>query len=76
MANFEHPLPARGRARARALLFGSGVLFGLSAVLVKLATRAPGGMDGGQATFARFAVGLVAVGLVFAARPGTFRPVR
>jgi drug/metabolite transporter (DMT)-like permease len=62
------------RARARALLFGAGVLFGLSAVLARLATT--GGMNGGQVTLVRFAFGLVAVTALFAARPGTFRPVR
>jgi drug/metabolite transporter (DMT)-like permease len=62
------------RARARALLFGASVLFGLSAVLVRLATR--GGMNGGQVTLVRFAVGLAAVVGIFAARPGTFQPRR
>jgi drug/metabolite transporter (DMT)-like permease len=74
MANPGTPLPIPGRARARALLFGAGVLFGLAAVLTKLAAR--GGMGGGQVTLLRFAVGLVAVVTLFAARPGTFRPVR
>ncbi len=62
------------RARARALLFGAGVLFGLSAVLARLATL--GGMSGGQVTLVRFALGLVFVGGIFAARPGMFRPRR
>lgn len=62
------------RARARAFLFGAGVLFGLSAVLARLA--ATHGMSGGQVTFVRFAFGLAAVWTLFAARPGTFRPVR
>jgi drug/metabolite transporter (DMT)-like permease len=62
------------RARARLLLFASAVLFGLSAVLVRLATRA--GMTGGQATLVRFAVGLAAVLSIFVARPGQFRPTR
>ncbi|HYG66047.1 MAG TPA: DMT family transporter [Anaeromyxobacteraceae bacterium] len=66
--------PTRGQARA--LLFGSAVLFGLSAVLTRVAVRAPGGMNGGQVTFVRFALGLALVGLLFVARPGTFRPVR
>jgi drug/metabolite transporter (DMT)-like permease len=68
------PAPLPGRARARALLFGAGVLFGLSAVLAKLAVR--GGMGGGQVTLVRFLVGVVAVVTLFVARPGTFRPVR
>ncbi len=62
---------ASSRARARVLLFGAGLLFGLAAVLARLATA--GGMSGGQATFARFVVGLVAISLVFLARPGAFR---
>jgi drug/metabolite transporter (DMT)-like permease len=70
---------AAGRAdaavsRARLLLFGAGVLFGLSAVLARVA--ALGGMNGGQVTLARFAVGMAAVGGLFVARPGTFRPTR
>jgi drug/metabolite transporter (DMT)-like permease len=62
------------RTRARGLLFAAGVLFGLSAVLARLATM--GGLNGGQVTFGRFAFGLVFVGALFAARPGTFRPRR
>jgi drug/metabolite transporter (DMT)-like permease len=62
------------RARARLLLFASSIFFGLSAVLVRLATRA--GMDGGQVTLLRFSFGLAAIVGIFAARPGTFRPVR
>jgi drug/metabolite transporter (DMT)-like permease len=64
----------RARSRARALLFGSGVLFGLSAVLARVATL--GGMSGGQVTLARFGLGLALVVALFRARPGTFRPVR
>lgn len=63
-------------AGARTLLFGSGVLFGLSAILAKLATRGPGGMTGPQATTVRFLLGLLFVGILFRLRPGTFRPVR
>jgi len=61
------------RRRARLLLFGAGLLFGLSAVLARLASV--GGMDGGQVTFVRFGVGILAVVSVFTLRPGTFRPV-
>jgi drug/metabolite transporter (DMT)-like permease len=68
------PLAVPTRARARTLLFLAGVLFGASAVLVKLATRAPG-MAGGQVTLVRFSVGLCAVVGLFVARRGTFRPV-
>ena len=62
------------RARTRGLLFAASVFFGLSAVLVRLATRH--GMNGGQVTLVRFTFGLAAIVGVFVARPGTFRPVR
>jgi drug/metabolite transporter (DMT)-like permease len=65
-----------GRAGARTLLFASGVLFGLSAVLTKVATRGPGGLSGAQATTVRFGVGLLFVAALFKLRPGTFRPVQ
>jgi drug/metabolite transporter (DMT)-like permease len=64
----------RARSRARALLFGSAVLFGLSAVLARAATLH--GMNGAQVTVVRFALGVACVAGVFAARPGTFRPRR
>jgi drug/metabolite transporter (DMT)-like permease len=69
------PLPVATRGRARALLFGAGVLFGLSAMLARLASTG-GLMSGGRVTLVRFVVGIVAVLAVFVARPGTFRPVR
>ncbi len=75
MASPAQPLPVPTRGRARALLFGAAVLFGLSAMLARLA--ATGGlMSGGRVTLVRFAVGILAVVAVFVARPGTFRPVR
>lgn len=64
------------RLGARSLLFGSGILFGLSAVLAKLATRGPDGMSGAQATTVRFGLGVLFVLLLFRLRPGTFRPVK
>jgi drug/metabolite transporter (DMT)-like permease len=75
MASPGIPLAVPSRGRARALLFGAGVLFGLSAMLARLAT-ASGQLSGGRATLIRFVVGVVAVLAVFVARPGTFRPVR
>ena len=72
-AAVERRAPAMMR-RARWLLFGSGVLFGLSAVLARLAARF--GMGGGQTTLVRFALGLAAVIALFRLRPGTFRPRR
>ncbi len=55
-------------------MFASAVLFGLAAMLAKLAAR--GGMGGGQATLVRFALGLSAAVALFRLRPGTFRPSR
>lgn len=65
---------ARAPRRARALLFAAGVLFGLSSVLVRLATLR--GMTGAQVTVVRFVLGLAFVLALFRARPGTFRPRR
>ncbi len=62
------------RARARLLLFGSAVFFGLTAVLARLAAR--GGMNGGQVTLVRFSFGIAAIVALFVTRPGTFRPRR
>lgn len=55
-------------------MFASAVLFGLAAMLAKVAARA--GMGGGQATLVRFALGLSAAVVLFRLRPGTFRPAR
>jgi len=69
-----HPrAPLSPRARARVLLFGAGVLFGLLAVLARIA--ATRGFAAGQVATVRFGVGtLLTLGL-FRLRPGTFRPV-
>jgi drug/metabolite transporter (DMT)-like permease len=68
------PDPHAVQRRARGLLFGSAVLFGLSALLAKVG--ALGGLSGGQVTLVRFVLGIGFVGALFRARPGTFRPVR
>jgi drug/metabolite transporter (DMT)-like permease len=49
------------------------VLFGLTALLVRVATRAPG-MSATQTSLVRFLVGLVGVLALFTARPATFAP--
>src|SRR5512142_566790 len=64
----------RARTRGRTLMFASAVLFGLAAMLAKLAAGA--GMGGGQATLVRFSLGLGVVVVLFRLRPGTFRPGR
>ncbi len=66
-----HATAGRRSQRARVLLFASAVLFGLTALLVRIATRAPG-MTGERASLVRFAVGLTAVSALLVARPGTF----
>jgi drug/metabolite transporter (DMT)-like permease len=55
-------------------MLASAVLFGLAAMLAKVAARQ--GMSGGQTTLVRFSLGLAAVVGVFWIRPGTFRPGR
>lgn len=62
--------------RARLFLFGSGFFFGLLPVFTRLATRAPGGMSGPQVALIRYVFGIMLVGAIFWARPGTFKPVR
>jgi drug/metabolite transporter (DMT)-like permease len=64
------------RAAARTQLFASGVLFGLMAVLARLACQQPMGFTSGQAATVRFGGGALACLALFALRPGTFRPVQ
>lgn len=62
--------------RARLFLFGSGFFFGLLPVFTRLATRTPAGMSGPQVALIRYLFGVMMVGALFVARPGTFKPVR
>jgi drug/metabolite transporter (DMT)-like permease len=55
------------------MFFLAAIVFGLNALFARMATHL-GGMSGSQATLVRFAIGLLAVLGIFAARPGTFRP--
>jgi drug/metabolite transporter (DMT)-like permease len=61
------------RARGRWLLFGAGVLFGLLAVLARLAATT--GFSAGQVATVRFGVGAGLTLALFRLRPGTWRPV-
>jgi len=61
------------RGRARWLLFGAGLLFGLLAVLARIA--ATHGFAAGQVATVRFGVGAVLTLGLFRLRPGTWRPV-
>jgi drug/metabolite transporter (DMT)-like permease len=61
-------------ARARMLLFFAAALFGLLAVLARLASLE--GLSAPQVATVRFAVGTAISLAIFRIRPGTFRPVR
>lgn len=63
-----------GRARARLLLLGSAVAFGLMAVLARLLSRGPDGFSAGQLTVIRFVVGAAVSLAAFRLRPGLYRP--
>jgi drug/metabolite transporter (DMT)-like permease len=60
--------------RARLLLFLAAALFGLLAVLARIASLE--GFGAAQVATVRFAVGTVLTLALFRLRPGTFRPVR
>jgi drug/metabolite transporter (DMT)-like permease len=62
------------RARARVLLFLAAALFGLLAVLARIASLE--GLGAAQVATVRFAVGVGLTLGLFRLRPGTFRPVR
>ena len=62
------------RIGARAQLFTAGITFGLLAALTRITTS--GGFTAGQVAVVRFGMGtLLTLGL-FAARPGTYAPVK
>jgi drug/metabolite transporter (DMT)-like permease len=65
---------APSKPLARLELLGSGVAFGLMAVLARKLSRGEGAFSAGQLSVVRFAVGALVSLLVFALRPGTFRP--
>ena len=62
------------RMGARAQLFLSGLMFGLLAALTRITARA--GFSAGQISVVRFSMGVFLTLALFAARPGTFAPVR
>jgi len=64
---------AQTRGRARALLFASGVLFGLLAVLARVSSQL--GLSPAQVATVRFSAATVMMLGVFLAWPGTFRPL-
>jgi drug/metabolite transporter (DMT)-like permease len=65
---------ARRRARARLLLCGSALSFGLMAVLARGLSRGPGGFTPGQLSVVRFVVGAGVSLVAFRLRPGLYRP--
>ena len=69
MAGVRHP-----RALPRLELVGSGICFGLMAVLGRLLATGPVHFTPGQLSVVRFGVGVAASLAVFAVRPSLFRP--
>lgn len=66
--------PSQGRARARLLLLGSAIAFGLMAVLARRLSRGEGAFSAGQLAVVRFVVGAAVSLLAFRLRPGLYRP--
>jgi drug/metabolite transporter (DMT)-like permease len=64
-----------GRTRARLLLLGTAVSFGLMAVLARQLARG-GDFTGGQLALVRFAAGAAFSLVAFRLRPGLYAPVR
>ncbi|HEX9050847.1 MAG TPA: DMT family transporter [Anaeromyxobacter sp.] len=64
----------RRKIRARLLLLGSAVSFGLMAVLARRLSRGPGGFSAGQLTMIRFVVGAAVSLVAFRIRPGLYAP--
>jgi drug/metabolite transporter (DMT)-like permease len=62
------------RTLARAELVGSGICFGLMAVLGRLLATGPARFTPGQLSVVRFGVGAAASLAVFAVRPSLYRP--
>jgi len=65
---------ARVRALARLELVGSGLSFGLMAVLARSLSRGPRPFTAGHLSVIRFAVGALLSLLAFRLRPGLYRP--
>ncbi len=64
----------RGKARARLLLLGSAVSFGLMAVLARRLSRGGAAFSAGQLTMIRFVVGAAVSVVAFRLRPGLYAP--
>ncbi len=62
------------KALARLELVGSGVAFGLMAVLARKLSAGGGGFTAGHLSVVRFVVGAAVSLAVFGLRPGTYRP--
>ena len=62
------------RGVARLELLGSGLCFGMMAVLARRVSRGPGGFSAGHLSVIRFAAGALVSLLVFRLRPGLYRP--
>ncbi len=62
------------RARARVLLAGSGICFGLMAVLARWLSRGRGGFTAGHLSVVRFVIGAAVSIVMFRLHPGLYRP--
>lgn len=65
---------AGGRGRARLMLLGSALAFGLMAVLTRWLSRAEGGFTAGQLTMIRFVLGAALSLVAFRLRPVLYAP--
>jgi drug/metabolite transporter (DMT)-like permease len=65
---------ARSKSRARLMLLGSALSFGLMAVLARLLSKGQGGFSAGQLTVIRFVVGAAVSLVVFRLHPGLYAP--
>jgi drug/metabolite transporter (DMT)-like permease len=65
---------ARSKSRARLMLLGSALSFGLMAVLARLLSKGQGGFSAGQLTVIRFVVGAAVSLVAFRLHPGLYAP--
>ena len=65
---------ARSKSRARLMLLGSALSFGLMAVLARLLSKGQGGFSAGHLTVIRFVVGAAVSLVAFRLHPGLYAP--
>jgi drug/metabolite transporter (DMT)-like permease len=65
---------SRRKLVARLELIGTGISFGLMAVLARRVSRGAGGFSAGQLSVVRFVIGAAVTGAYFLLRPASWRP--